>query len=297
MSKITKANEIKIPETVVGLIYGIPGCGKTSLALSAPKPVLLLDTDGGVSRVEFEFVTDTVQVRSYQDILDALNEDLTEYKTIVIDTLGELISFMLKHFAELNPSMIQKGGNYDRRIYGLIKNEFIRLRDSFKYFGKNLIYVCHAKESEDNGSKVYRLDVIGSSGEEVVKTLDFMGFMEITGKRRTIDFSPCSRYYTKNSIRLEDFIQIPILELGVGFDNNFLEEGVIKPSIERRNKIKQEKIKIDKQISDGRKLIGKDPNATLEAFKGMELSPYAKGILFKELCNSTELVFKDGRIE
>ena len=76
--------------------------------------------------------------------------------------------------------------------------------------------------------------------------------------------------------------------------NNFMVDYIIKPSVERRKTEQLEHAKDDKAIAEGRKLIGKDPNATLEAFKGMELSPYAKGILFKELCNSTELVFKDG---
>ena len=39
MSKIKKKNEIELPKTIVGCITGVCGIGKTTLALSAPKPL------------------------------------------------------------------------------------------------------------------------------------------------------------------------------------------------------------------------------------------------------------------
>ena len=50
MSLIKKSNELVIPSTVKMMIYGQAGMGKTTVALSAPKP-LLLDFDNGVKRV------------------------------------------------------------------------------------------------------------------------------------------------------------------------------------------------------------------------------------------------------
>ena len=45
MSLIKKSNELVIPTTVKMMIYGQAGMGKSTVALSAPKP-LLLDFDG-----------------------------------------------------------------------------------------------------------------------------------------------------------------------------------------------------------------------------------------------------------
>ena len=294
MSKITKANEIKIPETVVGLIYGQPGVGKSSLALSMPNP-LLIDTDNGIARVQAEHRCDTVQVESYQDIIDVLQEDLSEYDSIVIDTFGNLVKFMLAYFAEKDPKLLTKGGTYNIKIWGLVKSEFSNLTFKLKSMKKNLLFVAHQNESKDGETTYIRPKSQGSAIEDVIEMLDFMGYCEMLGKRRSISFSPCDRYYAKNSIKLDDYIQIPILEHNT--PNNFMVDYIIKPSIERRKTEQLEHAKEDKAIAEGRKLIGKDPNATLEAFKKMELSPYAKGVLFKELCNSTELVFKDGRFE
>ena len=94
MSKIRKPEELPVKQTVIGGIYGQPGIGKTSIALSFPKP-LLIDTDNGLYRVQAEYRCDSVQVESFQDILDVLQEDLKDYDTIVIDTLGKLIDFIL----------------------------------------------------------------------------------------------------------------------------------------------------------------------------------------------------------
>lgn len=294
MTKIVKANEIELPNIVMGCIYGCPGSGKSTLALSAPNP-LLIDTDGGVSRIQAEYRADTVQVKNYQDILDVFKEDLSEYESIIIDTLGELVNFMLKHFVDRDPSLMTRGGTMNIKVWGLVKTEFNSLKMTMRQLNKNLIFVAHQAEDKDGDKKVYRLDVAGSSGKDVVKILDFLGYMEMVGKRRSISFEPSERYYAKNSIKLDDMIQIPILKEGT--PNEFLFEQVIKPSIERRKKEQEEHALVDLSIAEGRKLIGKDPNATLDAFKSMELTPYAKGVLFKELCASTDMVFKDGRFE
>ena len=63
MSLIKKSNELVIPTTVKMMIYGQAGMGKSTVALSAPKP-LLLDFDNGVKRMNMAHLEniDTVQV-------------------------------------------------------------------------------------------------------------------------------------------------------------------------------------------------------------------------------------------
>ena len=50
MALIKKAAELEINSAIKMMIYGQAGMGKTTLALSAPSP-LLIDFDGGVKRV------------------------------------------------------------------------------------------------------------------------------------------------------------------------------------------------------------------------------------------------------
>lgn len=47
------------------ILYGPPGIGKTTLALSAPKP-LLVDLDNGISRVAPQHRTPTVVCQTYE---------------------------------------------------------------------------------------------------------------------------------------------------------------------------------------------------------------------------------------
>lgn len=77
MSLIKKSNELVIPTTVKMMIYGQAGMGKSTVALSAPKP-LLLDFDNGVKRMNMAHLEniDTVQVTSWSDVQQVLQEDL-----------------------------------------------------------------------------------------------------------------------------------------------------------------------------------------------------------------------------
>lgn len=59
MTLIRKPNEIQIQGKIKMLIYGQPGMGKTTMALSAPDP-LLIDCDNGVQRVNPAHISDTV---------------------------------------------------------------------------------------------------------------------------------------------------------------------------------------------------------------------------------------------
>ena len=282
MSLIKKKNEIELPTSIVGCISGTPGIGKTTIALSAPKP-LLLDTDRGIHRVQKEYRTDTVQVKKYQDILDVLEEDLSDYETIVIDTLGELVNFMLKYFSELDKSLITRGGTYNIKIWGLIKTEFSNLKMKLQDLNKNLIFVAHTAEDKDGENKVYRMDVAGSTSKDIIKILDFLGFCEMVGKTRSISFSPSARFYAKNSIQLDDYIEIPTLKDGM--PNTFLTDEVIEPTRQRRLAESEELQEIEKQLADGRYLIQEaiEPNAVLTAFKTMNLTDSNKIILFNEL--------------
>lgn len=282
MSKIKKKNEISLPQKVVGCIVGTPGIGKTTLALSAPKP-LLLDCDNGIHRVQSEYRTDCLQVESYEDILEVLQEDLSDYETIVIDTLGKLIEFMLDYFINKDKSLITRAGTLNIKVWGLVKEEYKSFKRKVFKINKNLIFVCHVKEDKDGEKKVYRMDVAGSASEITTQDLDFLGFCEVVGNTRSISFTPSARFYAKNSIELNDYLEIP--QLKTGDKNDFLTREVIEPTIAKR---KQESAALkvnEEKLQQGRYLIEQatDPNAVLTAFKEMDLSIYNKKVLFNEL--------------
>lgn len=237
MTLIKKPNELTQTKIKLkGLVYGQPGVGKTSLALSAPKP-LLIDFDNGLRRVAKQYQTDSVQIESYQDLLDILTkEDISAYETIVIDTLGKMIDRIGDWLAESNPKVKQADGQLSMKGWGNVKNEFQRLLKLLEGKNKSAIFIAHEKEEKVGDDVMKRPDVAGSSGKDIVKELDFMGYMSMKGGKRTIDLAPNEAYYAKNSLGLNSFLEYKPLT-GV---NNFLSEAIFDAY--------EEKIKQDEEL-------------------------------------------------
>jgi phage nucleotide-binding protein len=222
MSLISKPSELlnkNAQNTVLaGLIYGEPGVGKTTMALSAPNP-LLIDFDNGLKRVNVQYQKDSVQIKSYKDLIDVLQStDLENYDTIVIDTLGKLIDKMGDYLSINNPKIKQSDGTLGMKGWGSVKIEFQRLLRSLTDKNKSVIFVAHAKEDKEGETTKKRPDVPGSSGKDVIKELDFMGYMSIIGGKRTIDLMPNECFHAKNSIGIDGFLEFSKLN-GV---NDFL---------------------------------------------------------------------------
>lgn len=86
------------------LVYGDPGVGKTVLAASASlvpemSPVLFIDVEGGMlSAASMGFEVDVVRVQTWRDmqkVYDALYDEETEYRTVVLDSLTEIQKFSM----------------------------------------------------------------------------------------------------------------------------------------------------------------------------------------------------------
>lgn len=232
MSLIVKPSQLKVENIILkGLIYGQPGIGKTTIALSSPNP-LLIDFDNGLRRVDTQYQKDSVQVKSYKDLIDVLNsEDIKNYDTIVIDTLGKMIDRMGDYIALTNPKLKQADGQLAMKGWGAIKLEFQQLLKLFDNKRKSVIFIAHEKEDKENDRVIKRPDVAGSSGKDVVKELDFMGYMSMVGNKRTIDLMPNEAFYAKNSLGIEGFLEFPILK-GV---NDFLKKNIFEKYQEKQN--------------------------------------------------------------
>ena len=203
MTLITKPNEIKSNPIIKGLIYGQPGIGKTTIALSAPNP-LLIDFDKGLSRVKTQHRKDCVIADDYQKLLDVLNDPaLKNYDTIIIDTLGKCVDRMLDFLIRNNPKYKQSDGSPSLRGFGALKSCFQALLRLLESKNKSLIFIAHETEEKDGDTTKIRPDCSGSARKDIVKELDFMGYMQAIGSRVYINFNPTDKFYAKNSL---DFI-------------------------------------------------------------------------------------------
>lgn len=232
MSLIRKPGELTTPKTIKVLVYGQPGIGKTTLGLSTPSP-LLLDFDGGVHRVNPMHQTDTVQITSWEDCLNVLKEDLGQYRTIIIDTAGKMLDYMALYLIHRNGKLGKSNGSLTLQGYGERKAEFISFLKTVSMMGKHLVFIAHEREEKDGDQKIVRPEIGGSSAGDLIKELDLVGYMEAIGKKKTISFDPCEKYYAKNTCQLPALMDVPQL---TDSRNEFL-TGVINAysaSVEKR---------------------------------------------------------------
>lgn len=195
------------------LLAGFPGIGKTTLALSAPKP-LHIDVDRGVDRVQAQNRKDFTQPESYEELLQDLNSDLSEYETLVFDTGGKLLDLMKPYVIKQDSKNGQKDGQtLSIKGYGAVGKEFQRLMDYAYYtLNKNVVVIFHAKEDKDGEATKLRILVEGSTKDNVWQPMDLGGFIEMCNSKRTIGFDNCERYYAKGTHGIKGIIELPDLD-------------------------------------------------------------------------------------
>lgn len=211
---IKKATELNFNDKkFTFIIAGVPGIGKTTLALSSPKP-LLVDLDNGVSRVSPKHRTDTMVVSSYKELREELGKaDLSAYETIVIDTGGKLLEWLKPVVISEDAKNGMKDGNLSLKGYGAIKRKFADFSSFLRSLNKHIVYVFHATEVKlQDDATGLRIRMEGSSKDDIWDDVDIGGFMEIIGKKRTIGFSNCDRYYAKGTYGVHGIYELPELE-------------------------------------------------------------------------------------
>lgn len=193
---ITKADQ-PIPITSITLLeFGQPGVGKTSLAFTSERP-LLLDFDGGAYRSEYR--RDSVQVRTWDDIMGLTAEDLAPYATVVVDTVGRLLDALSVYIVQQNPKMGRGTGALTLQGYGELKSAYAGWLKTLLSYGKDVVLVAHDREEKDNDTIIVRPDIQGGSYGEVFKRADGIAYMYRGVKGTILDFNPSDKWVGKNA--------------------------------------------------------------------------------------------------
>lgn len=215
--KIRQPFEIKSSKTITALIYGQSGMGKTTLACSAPSPVLF-DFDNGVDRIRQEHVVPTVQVETWQDALDAIEEVRKDgsFKTVIIDTASKLIDCITTYVCGNRNPQIQQ--------WGIINTTFKTYLRSIQSLGLHVVFVAQ-REIEKNGDiNRYVPQFRASNYKDVLCDLNVCGYLEMVQLNgmdvRQITFNPSMRNEGKNTALFANAYIIPTLTAGM--PNNFL---------------------------------------------------------------------------
>ena len=261
------------------IIYGTPGIGKTTLALSAPKAILI-DFDHGVSRVAARHRTATSICDTYEDVLNDVNSpEMKEFETVVIDTGGSFVTY-LKDWAFRNKSDARtKTGQFNSlKGFGYVKSEFNSFTEQLKkVLDKNVIYVFHSTEEKDkDGNPTQRLMCEGAARTTVWNGCDFGGYVQMLDGKRVITFSPEQEFFAKGSHGISGRREIP--ELTGNTANDFIskifdearqniadEENIFAPQRKQYETVMKDVAKLIDGIKDA-----KSANAAAEQLPKLE---------------------------
>lgn len=250
MSLIKKSTELVIPETVKMMIYGQAGMRKSTTALSSPQP-LLLDFDNGVKRINKSHLDGVgiVQINSWQEVQQVLQEDLSGFRSIVVDTIGKMMDFIITYKCGTRQPQI--------RDWSGINQEFSWFIRAVSSLNKNVIFVAHRDTRKEGDDTVFIPALREKSYNSIVTELDLLGYMEAKSEngrvRCTITFDPTNRNDGKNTCNLPSIMEVPTILDAKGNStgkNEFITTKIINPYLGMLQLKKQESEKYEKVIQE-----------------------------------------------
>lgn len=224
--KVFNNNEFIGTKGLTVLIYGDPGIGKTTLANTAPKPILL-DFDRGAHRSSLG--KKIIQFDSWQDLIDSngeLNKEFEEAETIIVDTAGTLLDYMTNYLTETQPLLAKNG----IKLWGELKKMFSEFFLPLKTSDKNIIFIAHAKEKEEGDIRIKRPLIQGSSYDLLMQSCDLIGYYSMKNNRRYLTFDLTDNITAKNCADIEPVVMndIPAMHSTLGDIINKTKEKLVK---------------------------------------------------------------------
>lgn len=193
---IIKKNDVTPERPVILVLYGTPGCGKTSLATTAKNP-LIIDTDRGYDRAVQR--VDTLTASNWMDIEQAKAE-FASYDTIVVDTAKAMLDDYLMQFA------IQKNARLatnSLKRFGQMADDFKAFVSELQSLGKDIVFICHDKETAEGDIIRHAPDCTGQSKDLLLRKSDEVGYVSIVNKQRTLSFEPTDNFIGKNVAQID----------------------------------------------------------------------------------------------
>ena len=267
---ITKPAEMNFSnKNIIMIISGLPGTGKTTLALSAPG-VLLIDTDEGMARVNPAHRKDASICKTYEEVLADIKEAQGQYKTIVIDTCGALIEYMKDWAMRTDPKASKKDGGFSLQGYGIIKSEFIRLSAELRK-NFNVVYLFHENMTKVDENVFYELVVEGSTRTLVYQPADLAAHLFIQNGKRYLGFTPTEQYSAKSAYGIKGLIEVP--ELKEGEPNDFLTKlfGTVRANLQKEAGELDPKMNEYKEVMEAAKRVCADVNKPEDIPGAMEM--------------------------
>lgn len=220
MFKITNGGLLKRDTTWNGLIFGSPKSGKTSLAASFSKPILI-DLDHGAHRVASKNRAglDVAAVENWADFEALCADDaLKNYKTIIVDTFGAAVDMIIRD---------KFGGIMNPAKWGTVKIDIMRVASQLKMTGRSILWLAHESEDKSDDKIIKRPQCQGKAKDELMKMLDFIGHTTKQGNDFVLEFGGDDSIYVGNTFGFKNRYVLPDIRV----ENNTFGRDVIEAQI------------------------------------------------------------------
>lgn len=190
-SIVTITKPRRADQSFTMLLMGPPKAGKTLLAgtaseVEALSPVLVLALEDGSSVLARDYPdVDVIEIQDWPTAVSVINkvaEGVTKYKTLILDTLGELQEHMKDD--------ITSGGKSDMRIqdWGTIKDNTVNTVKLLHRSPVNAIFITHAESIKDENTGVVTVQpyLLGKASlGEVPKVVDIIAYLAVAQDKAT----------------------------------------------------------------------------------------------------------------
>jgi hypothetical protein len=204
--EIKKGNAPPVYDNIFTCLYGDPGNRKTSFACTAENP-LLLDYDMRGHRAYGAENVDRVDVKNFDEVIEASQKYNKKYKTLIIDTVGRLLDQKILEIigvSKSTPSLKAHNpfGGLSLPGYGILKSAFSDATFALRRSGMDVVFVAHGKRTKEGENTSWEPDIVGSSSDEIYKMCDLLGLIAPVAGRTAFRLNPSEMWQAKNPLGL-----------------------------------------------------------------------------------------------
>lgn len=203
--------------SILMVVYGEGGVGKTTFAATAPRPIIA-DCENGSKYFGLRGIeSDVAIIEKWDDIQEFMEIALTDnYDTVIIDPIGELMEKLIAYMRnKADSKLVQRDGNPTMAGWGWLKSTMRTFLKTMRDSGKHIVIVAHVQERDDEGRVIKRPMIATKLSEELVNLVDIVGYMTTVSDtdsgdtKRVIIVDPASdKYVAKDRTgRLGRFIE------------------------------------------------------------------------------------------
>lgn len=279
---ILKKNDITPERPVILVLYGTPGSGKTSVATTAEKPILI-DCDRGWDRAVQRI--DTLVANKWEEIIEEQNQNtFANYKTIIVDTAKSAIDDYLADYVVRQDFKLQRNA---LKRFGQMGEEFKLFVNNLRARGSDIIFICHDKEIQDGDIIKHQPDCTGQSKDLLVRIADEVGYVSVINKKRTISFEPTDNFVGKNVAQLD---RIVIPDFGTSEYGDFMKEIIkdVKKSIMGKSEEQRKANEMLEELRDELNDVTNEESIKKIMSKTKNLPKILQMPFFNEMCKSLE---------